>query len=263
MKSTLVMKTISLALISSMCVSLAACNNEPDPTTTETSESVTTSTTATETTTEAPTETEPSETGPDFSKSYTYSLYTETDHSMTLDMNVNIDDYITKTDDGEVFELFRLASDLGWLEKGNYTYADYEEAVKEDPNQKKIGKSNWFSFSYGDHRSIFIINENIDDIPDYGRRQVSRISFEYTKNEFSLPFFDDATSNPAHGQAILFFPNHFERICYYVGGQRSMCSRDDAIIIAYSLWAVSNSPDDNTVVTEPFERFRYEGKILL
>ena len=62
---------------------------------------------------------------------------------MTISMNVNIDEYITSDGDKEVFELYRLASDLGWLEKGAYTYDDYIEAVKANPDQTKIGHSNW------------------------------------------------------------------------------------------------------------------------
>ena len=63
---------------------------------------------------------------------------------MTISMNVNIDEYITSDGDKEVFELYRLASDLGWLEKGAYTYDDYVAAMEANPEQTKIGHSNWF-----------------------------------------------------------------------------------------------------------------------
>ena len=62
---------------------------------------------------------------------------------MTISMNVNIDEYITSDGDKEVFELYRLASDLGWLEKGAYTYDDYIEAVKANPDAHPLFHSDY------------------------------------------------------------------------------------------------------------------------
>lgn len=253
MKSDLLRKAVSLTLITSMCVSFAACQSTDASAVTDTSE---TTTEAAATTTIETTETTETIETSELIQEYTYTLYDYTDNPVTLCMGINIDDYISKTGDGEVFELFRLASDLGWLEKGLYTYEDYEAATESDPDQKRIGHSNWYSYSYEDHRAVFIINEYIDDIPGSDRRQVSLISFEYMKNEFTLPYFEDADSNYAHNKVILSFDFHFEDDCYFVGGQRSMCSREDAIVIAYTLWIMSNSPDDSSGIQEPFEPFR-------
>ena len=258
----LIKKTICIAVTASLCAYLAACDKDPVATTTTEETTVTTTETSATETSETTEETEETTPGPDFSTDHAYRLYAGTDDSMTLNMKIDIDDYITKTDDGEVFELFKLASDLGWREMGVYSYEDYLEAVKEDPDQKKIGHTNWFSYDFDDHRSVFIINEYIEDIPEYNRRQVSLISFEYMKNEFTLPFYDDSFSNPAHGKVQLGFDCHYDDICYYVGSQHSVCSRDDAIVIAYSLWVIANSPDDNTPVSDPFEQFRAESGVI-
>ena len=109
---------------------------------------------------------------------------------------------------------------------------------------------------------MFIINEYIDDIPDMGRRQLSLISFEYMKNDFRIAFYEDAADNPAHAKTQLRFSYHYDNITCSIEGQHCLCSRDDAIIIAYSLWAVSQSADDNTVASAPFEDFRTESGIL-
>lgn len=251
MKSGLFRKAISLTLITSMCASAAACQSTNESTVTETSETTTeatTTTTSIETSDTSETSAAPQE--------YTYTIYEDSDNPLTLCMQINIDDYLSTTADGEVFELNRLASDLGWLEKGLYTYEDYLAAEESDPDQKKIGHSNWYSYSYEDHRAVFIINEYIDDIPGSDRRQVSLISFEYMKNEFTLPYFDDADSNYAHNKVILNFDYHFDDDLYFVGGQRSMCSRQDAIVIAYTLWVMTNSSDDSSAIQSPFEPFR-------
>ena len=159
-------------LIASLCASAASCQVEP--TETETSESSTTVTTTSETTTvttttEATTTetTEPEPTAPDFSKRIAYRLFPGTIDGMTIDMNVNIDDYITTDGDKQIFEMYRLASDLGWLEKGVYSYDDYVAAMEANPEQTKIGHSNWFEYKYGDHRAVFTISEYIEE---YNRR---------------------------------------------------------------------------------------------
>lgn len=254
MKSGSFRKAVSLTLIASMCASLAACQSVNESTVTDTSETTTEATTAT-TSTETTESSETEETSK-FSQDYAYTIYEDSDNPLTLSMGVNIDDYISQSEDGEVFELFKLASDLGWLEKGLYTYEDYEAATESDPDQKRIGHSNWYSYSYDDHRAVFIINEYIDNIPDSDRRQVSLISFEYMKNEFTLPYFEDADSNYAHNKVVLGFDYHYDDDIYFVGGQRSMCSREDAIVIAYTLWVMTNSPDDSTDIQQPFEPFR-------
>ena len=256
-----VKKIIGITLIASICASFAACGKKPDVTeTSETTSETTTSATTTPTTTETTEETEPA---PDFSKEYTYTIYEGRDYEMEITMNVNMDDYITHTSEGDVFELYKLTSDLGWLEKGQYTYDDLVAANEADPNQTKVGHSNWFQKDFGDYRSVFIICEYIEDIPDNDRRQVSMYSFEYLNNDFTLPYFDDADSNPAHGMVQFHFERHYDECTYFVGGQRSICSWNDAVAIAYSVWSITNSPDDNTVFSPPFEQFRSPNSGLI
>ena len=257
-------KALSILLTVSLCASVSSCKTEPAQSTT--TESETTVTTTTETTEEATTTTtETSETTTEteptspFSKRVAYRLYIGNPNSMTIDMNVNIDDYITKDGDKEIFDLYRLASDLGWREKGVYTYDDYVAAMAENPEQTKIGHSNWFEYKYGDHRAVFTISEYIEDVKGFGKPQVSWISFEYLKNDLGLSYFDDAGSNPAHAKALLGFQKHYGKLCYYINGQKCVCSRDDAIVIAYGLWYYTVTPDNTEDYVKEFRK-RFTSK---
>lgn len=262
MKKSILNKIVSTALIASVCVSAAACDigpgtsetSAPVVTTTETTRAPTENTETTETseTTEAPTPT------PLFTRAYSYTLYEDSDDPISISMYVNIDDYFKTTDDGEVFELFRLASDLGWLEKDMYTYDDYQAALSENPDQKKVGHSNWFTYAYGDHKAVFTVTEYIEDIEGYDDRQVSMVSFEYIRNEFSYPYFEDANENSAHDKVVINIKRHFKNCDYEMEGQHCRCSREDAIVIAYSLWCIANSPNTNMPIQVPFEPYRDE-----
>ena len=258
-------KAVSLLLTVCLCASAASCGAEPAVTTTESTTATTTSETTTATTTsETTTETtEPEPTGPDFSKSIAYSLFPDTNNAMTINMNVNIDDYITTDGDKEVFELYRLASDLGWLEKGAYTYDDYVAAMEANPDQTKIGHSNWFEYKYGDHRTVFTISEYIEDIKIFDSRQVSWISFEYLRNDMGMPYFEDSGSNYGHGKVLFGFKKHYDKLCYLVSGQHCVCSREDAIIIAYGLWFFSVNPDDCTAYRDDFKKFNTKKGIQI
>ena len=262
-------KALSILLTVSLCASVSSCKTEPAQSTTTESETTVTTTTETTEETTTTTTTETSETTTDteptspFSKRIAYRLFPGTNDGMTIDMNVNIDDYITKDGDKEIFELYRLASDLGWREKGVYTYDDYVTAMAENPDQTKIGHSNWFEYKYGDHRAVFTISEYIEDIKDFNSRQVSWISFEYLKNDFGIAYFDDAGSNFGHGKVLFGFKKHYNKLCYYVSGQNCVCSREDAIIMAYGLWFFSVNPDDCTTYRNDFQRFNTKKGIQI
>ena len=265
MNKTIIQKAVSIILIASIGASLVSCKTNPTVTTSEEQPTVTiTTATATETTALTTTETEPPTPTPLFTKTYTYTLFEDNDEPLVLSMNIDIDEYLKSTEDGEVFELFRLASDLGWLEMGEYTYEDYQAAIAEDPDQKKIGHSNWFTYNYGDHCAVFSTALWIDDIEEYGEPQLSLATFEYLRNDLTLPYFDDSLDNPAHGKVILNYRRHFSLAVYHVEGQHCRCSRSDAIILAYSLWCITNSPDDNSSIQDPFESYRdYDYDIII
>ena len=258
-------KAVSALLILSMCASLASCEINPTETvpSTETETSATTTETTeatTTTTTEATTtETEPEVTGPDFSVEHTYRIFNDNSNSMLISMNIDIDEYIKTDGDKQIFELYRLLSDLGWREKGQYSYDDYVASVEADPKQTKIGHSNWFEYRHGDHRSVFTISEYIENLKAYNSCQVSWISFEYQKNDFAMPYFDDSSTNNAHKKVELCFKKHYKKIDYYVD-DRCVCSKDDALIIAYGIWTFTSSADDSSKYRETFEKFRTSNK---
>ena len=223
-------KAVSALLILSMCASLASCGINPTETvpSTETETSATTTETTeatTTTTTEATTtETEPEVTGPDFSVEHTYRIFNDNSNSMLISMNIDIDEYIKTDGDKQIFELYRLLSDLGWREK---------------------------EYRHGDHRSVFTISEYIENLKAYNSCQVSWISFEYQKNDFAMPYFDDSSTNNAHKKVELCFKKHYKKIDYYVD-DRCVCSKDDALIIAYGIWTFTSSADDSSKYRETF-----------
>ena len=254
-------KTVSTALVVSMCASIASCDIKPTepvpPTETETTTTTTETSETTETTTvTTTTETEPEVTGPDFTTEHTYRVFSDHQHSMLLSMNVDIDQYLVTDGDKQVFELFRLASDLGWLEKGQYSYDDYLAAVEADPKQTKIGHSNWFEYKYGDHKAVFTISKYIEVVKAVKSCQVSWISLEYQKNDLGMPYFDDAKTNNAHKKVEFVFNKHYKKLDYYIDDGRFACSKDDAIVIAYVLWIFTSRPDDCSEIHTNFAVFQ-------
>ena len=157
-------KILSTILATSLIISATACSNQKDdridPTTRTTeSEMLETGMSDPNQTIDPvntdPTTSETSETAAPAGK-YTYTLYAGTANEVTISMDVNIDDYIIPIQSGgEFLQLGRLASDLGWLEQGQYNWDDISTA----PSNSNIGYSNWYTFSYGDHRAMFVIDE--------------------------------------------------------------------------------------------------------
>ncbi|MBR1568110.1 MAG: hypothetical protein IJ648_04040, partial [Lachnospiraceae bacterium] len=71
--------------------------------------------------TTASSEEETTEATPSTNGKYTYTVYGD----IQLSMDVNVDDYINVADNGkEIFLLFKLATDLGWLAEGEYSVAE-------------------------------------------------------------------------------------------------------------------------------------------
>ena len=178
---------------------------------------------------------------------YTYTIYAGTTNETTISMGINIDDYILPIEGGgEFLQLGRLACVLGWLEQGQYNWDDivYAEAGS------KIGTANWYTFSYGDHRSMFILDAYSEDMPGVNRSQIMAISFNYLENDSNANFF------PGGRNGGVAFEKHYDEVCYSISGQHCMCSRDDAIVIAYGLWYYANNPSGSEQFTATFEKFR-------
>ena len=251
-------KILSTILATSLIISATACSNQKDdridPTTRTTeSEMLETGMSEPNQTIDPvntdPTTSETSETAAPAGQ-YTYTLYAGTANEVTISMDVNIDDYIYVGQNGSSLELGRLASDLGWLEQGQYTWDDVLAAHQANPDETNIGYANWYTFNYGDHRAMFVLDWYEEDMPGVNRSQVYAITFRYLENNSNANFFSDGRNG---GVA---FSQHYDLVCYGIGGQHCMCSRDDAIVIAYGLWYYANNPSGSEQFISTFEKFR-------
>lgn len=246
-------RIISIILATCLIFAVTACNNDNQPTTTtRTTESEMLETGMSEPNqTIDPVNTDPttsdtSETTAAPAGKYTYTLYAGTANEMTISMDINVDDYILPIQSGgEFLQLGRLACDLGWLEQGQY---NWDDIVNADANSK-IGTANWYTFSYGDHRSFFVIDGYSEKMPGTNRSQVFAITFRYLENDSNANYFPDGNNG---GVA---FSKHYDSVCYAIGGQNCMCSRDDAIVIAYGLWYYANNPSSSAKFVSTFDQF--------
>ena len=248
-------KILSTILATSLIISATACSNQKDdridPTTRTTeSEMLETGMSDPNQTIDPvntdPTTSETSETAAPAGQ-YTYTLYAGTANEVTISMGVNIDDYIIPIQggSGEFLQLGRLASDLGWLEQGQY---DWNDMINAEAGSK-IGSANWYTFSYGDHRAFFVIDGYPEKMPGTNNSQVFAITFRYLENDSNANFFSDGRNG---GVA---FSQHYDLVCYGIGGQNCMCSRDDAIVIAYGLWYYANNPSSSEGFVSTFDQF--------
>lgn len=250
------MKRITSTILTAcLILTVTACNKDNQPTvTTRTTESEMLETGMSEPNqTIDPVNTdlsdsETSEATADTSGLYTYTIYAGTANETTISMGINIDDYILTNQNGSMLKLSKLATDLGWLEQGQYGWDEIDAAYTN--GNTDVGYANWYTFGYGDHRSMFILDSYAEDMPGVNRSQIMAISFNYLENDSNANFF------PGGRNGGVAFEKHYDEVCYSISGQHCMCSRDDAIVIAYGLWYYANNPSGSEQFISTFEKFR-------
>ncbi len=264
--SALSKKVISIALVSAMTLSLAACgdkkNDQKDTqkeTVTETgittAEKISTEepatvttgfvepdididsgaviTTQTETVTEAAATTEAQQP----QGNYTYTIYGD----ITISMDINIDDYITVNDQGvEYFRLYKLAGELGWLSLGQYDL----EATSNSDKPSIIGPE-WWSYSNGTLWTVIDFSYYWDIMGNekagYDHHQISNYYIQFTTLGERKPYYsqEERTSNPNHNDISIDIGRHYPDATYGVSGYWFLGSRDDIILMAYLFWYMS------------------------
>ena len=260
-------KAVSILLIASMSMSLAACgeNNdakeskittaeklgteepvtvttgfvEPDIdidpgaviTTTETEAQTTTET---ETVTETETETETSTEAQQPQGKYTYTIYGD----ITISMDINVDDYIIVSDEGQsILSLYRLASDLGWLSLGKY--GKDEVAASDDP---KVYAPDWWSYSNGTLWTVISPSYYGDIMGNekagYDNHQISNYYIQFSTIGEVKPYYshDERTSDPNHNDVSIDIGRHYPDATYLITGYKTLASRDDIVLLAYLFW---------------------------
>ena len=178
---------------------------------------------------------------------YSYTVYGD----IQLFMDVNIDDYITTNSSGqEIFQLTRLALDLGWW-PNDVDPATFGGTTAGWSSQYSGSPSN---FTYHTSTGEVIVLD-IDDISDHDSRydynQIGFISYTFNSNrnpESPLPMEDR--------DIVIYFNNHYDNVQYMTPLYKSvMSSRDDIIIIAYLMSRVSGNPLENSNFVAAFERY--------
>ena len=174
---------------------------------------------------------------------YSYTVYGD----IQLFMDVNIDDYIAPNDAGqEVFRIYYLATDLGWLPEGSN-------------NWDASTSPNYYDFPNGDMTIRLDFGRYDDDATGYSKPQISYLSCFYgLTSDMSTRYYHDVDNIADEDKYITAsFGTHYGDIQYLTpyGRGSFMISRDDAIIIAYILSQTSANPGKNPFVNTGLQRY--------
>lgn len=156
--------------------------------------------------------------------SYSYTIY----EGFTVTMDVDINDYVITTEYGTFFQIYNLATDLGWVG------SDYPGQPESTPR---------YELANGDMTTLFSF-EAFDEVADgtNGGHQVSYFSVEFVQtNDFATYYYQN-DSNVAHNNATVHLDPHYEIDDYRLDGKGYYLSHDDVVLIAYILWACAENP---------------------
>ena len=247
-------KIISAILISSLLISVAACDSQSgkqsDPTTSKAdgqfeteSQMVPDMSEPNQSIAESnnTTEAESSETTAAVSGGYEAYGY-------HFPMDINLEDYIfaSAVDGSPCLNLYKMAEDYGWRPhrvNGDYSYGN-------DPSV------DWYEYDFGDGNIMlfFIAPEGSRSNP-LGRSQVNMICYDFA--EYPIPYdvhsgtkcYDyDTQNNPQFRSSIISVPNHSsdtDWLSLYGGPQNGALTREDAIIVAYMITVGPQHPGEN------------------
>ncbi len=257
-------KLLSTVLIVCLALSAIACNNTKNEESTDTTDFTTRETeTQTKSTIDEPNQTintvDPTDTAtatestPAPAGKYTYTVYAGTEYETTLDMDVNIDDYVMDVEgsDSPYFMVRNLMKDLGWLGNGDPNY-DWSRI----PNL-------YSSYVYDDAQMVWRYGDCYSDKNNpIGKYQLC--SFIYHKAPLDNY---EASANPSNGNdpskygIYVTFSQHSDDLCYSTNFPESSAaiSREDAIIIAYVLSSAISRPGENPFVGTNLEKAQWQS----
>lgn len=198
-----------------------------------------------ETSTEEPSSTEesPSDNGtvdnPPTGGEYTYTVY----DGITINMDVNIDDYIMTNDNGSFFELYKLMFDYDWLASGTYSEKDDSESLSY--------ASRWYSRVDGELMTIIEIANNDNHLVSVNGRDVKQfysLSITYS-TESGEPYYNSGDTDIMHSPLTVEFSERQGTLDYRILGNGGAISRDDIVLISYIIWTYSNNPGINPLIS--------------
>lgn len=196
---------------------------------------------------EEPATTAPSQ-GGNTSGKYSYTLY---DGAVTINMDVNVDDYIKINGNGQFFELYRLAYDYGWLGQDIYST---------DTDEYATYGSEWYTHHDGDIVTrLEFGNSNEDKIPGKDASQLKTIIVSYYSEGGSPAdnYYGADDSNVFHRGSFCKISDHYDDCAYKIIGPGWWMSYDDIVILSFVLWSGASNPGDSPLLSALGENSQY------
>ena len=197
-----------------------------------------------ETSTEEPSSTEESPSDNDTTENpptggaYTYTVY----DGITINMDVNIDDYIMTNDNGSFFELYKLMFDYDWLASGIYSEKDDSESLSYAPR--------WYSRVDGELMTIIELANNDNHLVSVNGRDAKQfysLSITY-RTESGGTYYNSDDNDIMHSPLTVEFSERQGTLDYRILGNGGAISRDDIVLISYIIWTYSNNPGINPLI---------------
>lgn len=170
---------------------------------------------------------------------YTYTVY----DGITINMDVNIDDYIMTNDNGSFFELYKLMFDYDWLASGIYSEKDDSESLSYAPR--------WYSRVDGELMTIIEIANNDNHLVSVNGRDVKQfysLSITY-RTESGGTYYNSDDNDIMHSPLTVEFSERQGTLDYRILGNGGAVSRDDIVLISYIIWTYSNNPGINPLIS--------------
>ena len=188
---------------------------------------------------EEPATTAPSQ-GGNTSGKYSYTLY---DGAVTINMDVNVDDYIKINGNGQFFELYRLAYDHGWLALDTYS-TDTDEY------------DTYGAESYTHHDGDMV---TVLDFGNGSSTQIKKITVQYYHEgkDVSDSYYESNDSNVLHRETSCTINDHSDKCEYKIIGPGYWMSYDDIVILSFIVWSGATNPGENPLTIALGENSSY------
>ena len=161
---------------------------------------------------------------------YSYTIY---DGAVTINMDVNVDDYIMTDSAGEeAFELYKIAYDYGWMAYDKYTI---------DTNEfDTYGADRW---THHDGDMVTRLDYGYDE--DTG--QLNTIIIQYYKEggDITDSYYELDDSNIFHREMYCVITDHRSECNYDLIGQGYFMSYDDIVLFSYIIYSAATNPGEN------------------
>ena len=166
---------------------------------------------------------------------YSYTLY-----GRTISMDVNVDDYFFDNKGVKCFDIYELATSLGWS------------------SDSDTGSSGHYMFQNGDMVISMSIDYNLDvKIPGTNYGQLSSIGYGFGTTDGGQ-YYNESGDNLSHRSFFLSFGAHVDTAnCRLFNPNKCGLSYDDVVLISYILWSGITNPGESPMMIAFGEDFEY------